>query len=175
LRERKVGDLRDGARRVLELVDLEQVFSVNSSYTTRDRTLSPPFRVETQLRVLGRQHGTHIEVWARYVTEAFKDVSEGESTGVWSAEVEYVATFGFVDGIPTASCAEEDVEAFALLVGTPAIHPYAREHTQAMTGRSQYPAFTLGLLNSLAELPDEHVIQLEEREDNDPGEGASTA
>jgi hypothetical protein len=50
-----------------------------------------------------------------------------------------------------------------------------RGTTQAMTGRSQYPAFTLGLQNSLAELPDERVIQLEEREDTGPGGADSSS
>lgn len=108
----------------------------------------------------------HIESWARYETVAQSDDVENP-VDVWTALVECVAVFELDD--PDLAISEDPVEAFGLLMGMPVLHPYAREWTQTLTSHSQYPAFTLGLIDSPAEFDPGHVNEFPDRENPEPG------
>lgn len=125
-----------------------------------DRDQEPPFECSTELQVRGVLDGHRLECWSRYETTAR---GADETVRVWTVVVECVASFVLdaADVIAT----EEQVEAFALVVGTPVLHPYAREWTQTLTSHSQYPAFTMGLLEPLGELDPEQTVELPVRGD----------
>lgn len=161
MRKRTVAELREDAKVILPAANLEQVYAIHTSMQVHNRHQATPLQCETTLLVKGQQIDDHIEAWARYDTTASADGDDGEPIPVWTVVLECVATFGLSDSelAPT----EDQLEAFALLVGTPALHPYARAWTQTLTSHTQYPAFTLGLLDSLAELDPDHVITLPER------------
>lgn len=129
-----------------------------------DREQSTPFQCQTELQVRGSQPGRYVESWARYETTARSGDGSDGSVLVWTAIVECVARFSL--DAPDFVASDDQLEAFALLVGTPALHPYAREWTQTLTSHTQYPAFTLGLLDSLAELDPEYVLELPDRDDS---------
>lgn len=167
MRRRTVAELRIDAKVLIPHVNLEQVYAVNTSLRVHDRNQATPFNCETDLRFKGERVGGRIEAWTRYETNAHTD-SAGETgapdsaTPVWTALVEAVAVFTLDD--PDLNVTEDQIEAFALLVGMPILHPYAREWTQTLTSQSQYPAFTLGLVESPAELDPEQVIEFPERD-----------
>lgn len=145
-------------------MNLEQVYAVNTSLRVHNRSQTTPFSCETDLRVKGERSSGRIETWARYETTAHADAEGQEadsSTAVWTAIVEGVAVFTLED--PGMQVSDDQLEAFALLVGMPILHPFAREWTQTLTGHSQYPAFTLGLIESPAELDPDHVIEFPDR------------
>lgn len=50
------------------------------------------------------------------------------------------------------------LESFAMMMGPPTVHPFAREFVQGLTGRGNYPPFTLELLTPLGALPDDEVV-----------------
>lgn len=172
MRSRAIGDLREDAKVVLEHADLEQVYAVNTSLQVHDRNQVPPLTVESDLRVRGEQIGDRVEAWARYETTARRDPSDGTDADeaieggvvvdVWTVRIECVAVFKLDD--PDLSLTDDQVEAFALLVGMPTVHPYAREWTQTLTGHSQYPAFTMGLIDSPAEGDPEDVLEFPDDE-----------
>lgn len=161
MRRRTVGELRGDAKVLVPHVALQQVYTVHTSFRVHDRNQQTPFRSATELRVNGVRNGDRVESHSRYETTARSDTEN--PVDVWTAVVECVAVFRLDD--PDLQISDEELEAFALLVGMPALHPYAREWTQTLTSQSQYPAFTLGLLNSPAELDDEHMIELPDREE----------
>lgn len=154
--------MRESALRVLPYLELDQVYAVQTGLKTHNRFQSPPFRTDTNLRILGRQRNDAVEVWAHYTTDVFTDREDGDEEPVWTVKVECVAVFEAKVEDPDFE--DKDLEAFALLVGAPALHPYAREWTQTLSSHSQYPAFTIGLLDSIAELPEDEEIELTEPE-----------
>lgn len=164
MRSRTVGELRDDAKTLIPCVELEQVYAVNTSLRVHSRSQTTPFNCATDLRVKGEHANGRVETWARYETTAHADAEEAEadsSTAVWTAIVEGVAVFTLDD--PEMQISDDQLEAFALLVGMPILHPFAREWTQTLTGHSQYPAFTLGLIESPAEFDPGHVIDFPDR------------
>jgi hypothetical protein len=180
VRRRTIADLRSDAKALIPHANLEQVYAVNTSLRVHDRNGSTPLTCETDLLVKGERAGRFLEAWARYETTAHTADAASEGNGavdgdtdspgaaathVWTALVEGVAVFELDD--PDLVTTEDQVEAFALLVGMPILHPYAREWTQTLTGHSQYPAFTLGLIESPAELDSQHVVELPDREATD--------
>lgn len=161
MRTRSVAELRTDAKALLPHVNLEQVYTVHTSFRVHDRSQSRPFKCSTDLRVRGEHNGDVVESWSRYETVARSDSTENP-VDVWTAVVECIAMFRLDD--PDLQISEDRLEAFALLVGMPALHPYAREWTQTLTAQSQYPAFTLGLIESPAEFDADHIIELSDRE-----------
>lgn len=172
MRSRTVRDLKDSARVVLEHVELAQIYTVSSHLETFDRFQDPPFTTDTQLHVVGERRGRAVEVRARYTTDASKErevEKERELISLWAVSAECIATFDIVSDSEDIEFTDDQLEGFALLVGAPAIHPYARELTQDLSGRTLYPAFTLGLLRSFAELDDATEVELADH----PGGGGS--
>ncbi|WP_231250021.1 hypothetical protein [Nocardioides furvisabuli] len=154
-------------------MELAQVYTVGTQLETFDRFQGPPFITDTQVHVVGERRGDAVEVRARYTTDASKereDDGEGEPIPLWTISAECIATFHITGDPEEVEFTDDQLEGFALLVGAPAIHPYARELTQDLSGRTLYPAFTLGLLHSFAELDDQTEIEL-----SDPQGGGATA
>lgn len=158
-----MADLREGAERVLAVCDLSQVYLASSHSQTHNHFVDPPFSTDTSVAVRGHQTAGRVEAWAQYVTEASKleDGSEAPIP-VWTVMVECVAVFDAAVDIPDFS--DDDLEAFAVVMGAPTIHPYAREATQSLSGRSPYPAFTLGLLTPVLAMPDDFQVDFPDRD-----------
>jgi hypothetical protein len=154
VRTRTVGDLREGAARVLARADLDEVYLVRAEIEGAHPVLAPPFETDTDLRVRAlRQHG-QIQAWCRYVVTS---LAEGRTAQqAWRAEVECIACFDYPPELPTPS--EEDLEAFAFVVGSPILHPYGREFLQGLTSKTAYPAFTMGLLLPIDALDDDYEL-----------------
>ena len=163
MRTRTVASLREAADRVLQTADLEEVYLVRSVFDSSELDAKPPFSASTTLQVKGSHVPGRIDVRARYQTVA--TVGDDEPDVVWSAEVECVAVFSVPEDLPIHS--DDDVEAFAIVMGGPTLHPYAREYTQSLTAKSAYPAFTLGLLVPVLAFPDDHELELTDREEPD--------
>lgn len=160
MRVRSVGELRDSARPLLGDLRLEQIHVLRCELETFDQDQEPPFSTETGFEVTGvRSHNT-VEARASYVTSAFKRLEDDETVPIWSVEVECAAVFA---GADLDQFTDEQIEAFSVLVGAPAIHPYVRELTQSLTSRTVYPAFTMGLMKSFAEMPADTEIEFPDR------------
>jgi hypothetical protein len=143
---------------------LSQIYLHDSSLTTHNRNLAPPFHVETGINVRARRRSDGaVEVWATYITDVSTQDRQDGDIPVWTVSLRIVARYERLDdGEPAEGepFTRDDLEAFALLVGAPAIHPYAREWTQTLSSHSQYPALTMGLMQSIAELPEDQTIDL---------------
>jgi hypothetical protein len=165
LRSRTVGELRDSARALLGELGLEQIHILRCELETFDREQEGPFSTDTGFQVTGIRQGDAIEARALYVTEAVKKLDDGDTVPIWTIEVECAAVFEGTDGADLDAFTDDQIEAFAVLVGAPALHPYVRELTQSLSSRTMYPAFTLGLMASFAEMPPDFEIEFPDRSD----------
>ena len=183
--EYSVQNLREATSRVLEDLDLDQVYMVNCHIDTRahlsNRELKSAYTVRTKI---DRNESGDVFAWAKYVVFALGDDGTGdlpddagdltealiEETFAWRVETEWIAKYS---GPPDAVSAHstEDLSAFALLMAPPTLHPYVRDLVQSLTGRSQHAAFTLGLLTPISAMPDDEVVDIfSENELDDSGE-----
>ena len=173
--EKTVGELRAGANAVLADVELQEVFLARSNLASRprqesDATLSVGFSAQTRFDL--RSDGD-LHVWLKYLVFALppseaEKVSSAESEideeqmlerSAWSIESEWVAKYsGDADTLSEHTHAE--LNAFAIVMGPPTVHPYARDLVQSLTGRSEHAAFTLGLLTPVSAMPDDAVIDI---------------
>jgi preprotein translocase subunit SecB len=158
-----VQELRSVADRLVEGLDLEQVFVASCSFETGDTTQEPPFTTDTTIQVMGSKDGSHIETRSIHVTEAVKEASDGDKVLVWEAKVECVAVFS---GENAETLSEDDLEALAIIVGSQTLHPYARDMTQILTSHSAYPALTLGLLIPAQLMSGDVEVELPDRTEN---------
>ncbi len=174
--ERTVGDLRIDAGSVLRLVDLSGTFLMNSGFESRYRTgefgLVTAFAVNTKVE----RSASALLCWVRHrawclvgseeleLPDDPEDIPETviEEHLAWRAESEWVAQYTPLDGADLMAPAAEAVTAFGMVMAPPTIHPYAREHFQALVSKSPYPAFTLPHLTPISQLPDDEVIQIED-------------
>lgn len=140
------------------IADLSQVYLAAAHLVTHEFRQDPPFTSDTNVQVkYERPRADTLEIWARYVTNvSTAEEDPAARTPVWTIEVECVAEYELAGD---AQLQDLGCEAFAVLVGAPAIHPYAREWTQSLSSQSRYPALTLGLMGSLAEMSDDHVVE----------------
>lgn len=82
--------------------------------------------------------------------------AEGD-TEVWNAAVEVHGQWllSTVEGLTP-----EHAQAFALAVGSMALHPYARSQIQMLVVSAGYPVFTLDVLQSLLEPGEDGLVDL---------------
>lgn len=160
--EQTVGELRSAATRVLDFVQLREVVTASVNFQAPPRPAAAPFDADTVLQVKAdRSRPNEVQAWCRYTSTCLTTDSEAEE--VWAATVEVVGLFDVDD--PEVEFSELELKAFGLLVGAPAVHPYARALLQSLTAGSVYPAFTLGLMNPVGNLPEDEVIQWTEEDD----------
>lgn len=165
MRTRTVAELREEIKTLAPSLSLEQIFAAKTSFETFTRANGALGNCQTEALVRAECVGRTIEVRARYITT-------GEIGGVddtvppkeaWTAMVEGVAIFALGDSFTEVTNGQ--VEAVGVLLGLPALHPYAREWTQTLTGQSQFPAFSMGLMDSPSELPADTEIEFPESGD----------
>ena len=83
--------------------------------------------------------------------------TEGENRWSVAVEVHGYWTLGSLDELR-----EENAQAFALAVGSMALHPYARSQVQSMVTAAGYSPFTLSVLQSLLEPePEDELVDLD--------------
>lgn len=160
MRKRTVAELREGADRVLKRADLAAVYVASASLLTHRRDGEPPFNVDTTIQVHGELVDGRIEARAKYVTSAHSTNDDELESPIWTVELECVASFDLAADSPAVP--ENDLEAFAVVMGPPTVHPYARELTQSLSSRTPYPALTLGLMRPILAFPDDHVVEFPE-------------
>ena len=153
-----ISEVREGARRVSDGVRLDQIYLVSLTFQSEARFSDEQFLVDTSLRVRA-DYGPNstIIVSARHESTARKE-SDSESKTSWRATVEHEARFDIVG--PLEDISDDDFMAFAIDVSTDILHPYSREAIQSMTGRSSFPAFTLGRSKSIWEKPAEDLVEI---------------
>lgn len=156
-------------------VSLSHVFLERSEFETREIGDASNLQVAYFVRTKnGRDNVGGLRAWVQYVVFALPDeVSSRLSDSmidltpelvdelfVWKIEMNWISQYV---GEPKAvnSFADQDLEAFALVMGPPTVHPYARELAQSITSRSAYPAFTMGLLTPITALPDDELVQIQ--------------
>lgn len=173
--ERSVGELRRDAGKVLDVVELESVYLVDSKYESQVQAgeikLVSAYAVETRS---GRSERS-VTVWVRHRAFALavtdeddvpKDAAELSEAFVderyaWRAETDWVAEYSAPAGSTDAFTTKE-LNAFAMVLGPPTVHPYARELVQSLVARGRYPAFTMGLLIPISAMRDDEVIEIED-------------
>jgi hypothetical protein len=168
-RDTTVGEMRELASKVLQHVTLRDISLASLAVRGAIPLLSGPFDVEQEVSVKGEQLAGRnaVQAWAKYEVTATRHREDqpvkqsGSADPAWAVTCEIVADYpGDADSLPEFKA--EELNAFALLVGLMAIHPYARETVQSMTGRLGYPPFTLEMLTPISGQADDVVIEMSE-------------
>ncbi|WP_323095686.1 hypothetical protein [Intrasporangium sp. YIM S08009] len=174
-----VGELRERAARVLQAVTLRDVSLHSISAKGANPHLAGPFTVKQGINVKGEasENGDGVQAWAMYQVEAFPTSDEGHpdsssAEAAWSLNIEMIADYPFESG-SGERFDREHLMAFSIIVGLMAIHPYARETVQNITGRLGYPPFTLEMLEPVSAGDDDDIIQIEMDPDSLAGGAAS--
>lgn len=176
---RSIAELRTAAAAAFDAYDVARVFVTTMDFECTTNDYEPPYSVVTYFHLSGRQVSEdEIEVRARYVVEARQSREdprgaagdpESDQTGqdrdapgplIWRAVVEYASSL--VAENESSVLNEEELAAFATIHGSQLLHPYVRETVQSMTGRSPFPAYSLGLLMPLSDFPDDQMIEVED-------------
>jgi len=98
------------------------------------------------------------EVTAEPVETTEFEVEDDEDRWSVAVEVHGYWTLESIDGL-----GEENAQAFALAVGSMALHPYARTQIQSLVTAGGYPAYTLSVLHSLMEPdPEDGLVDLDQ-------------
>jgi hypothetical protein len=126
-----------------------------------------PFQVSQDVNVKGEQSSDRLSVhaWALYRVEATLEAGPDaeqppEGGSAWSLTMEMVADYPTDENVEAPEFDGGELSAFALLIGLPAIHPFAREAVQNMTGRLGYPPFTLEMLTPISAHPDDELVEM---------------
>lgn len=171
--DRTVRDLREGAARVLSAVNLESVILVDSEHHSMPQEFDGALKVVYSIEVSSRQGPGAVECQVGYSafaipSEVLAEDFDGGSDihpeliaahAAWNSESVWVAFFRRTDDTGE-EFEPSDLQAFAMLMGPPTVHPYARELLQSLTARSPYAAFTLELLTPLSALEDDEIVEI---------------
>jgi hypothetical protein len=154
--EISVRNLRDNAQRVLDVAELAEVALQGAEFKAHETDPIETLETKVELNV----HSGRNENWVLARCEYSVEATEvGNSANVaWTAKIECIA---YYECKSPSQFTSEELQSFALIVGAPTLHPFARSHLQMLTALSRYPAYTLGLLKPLSALPDEHVISID--------------
>lgn len=168
-RDTTVGEMRELASKVLQHVTLRDISLASLVVRGATPLLSGPFDVEQEVSVKGEQPDGRnaVQAWAKYEVTAMQNREAQPADQSISVDPAWAVTCEFVADYPCDSGSlpefnADELSAFALLVGLMAIHPYARETVQSMTGRLGYPPFTLEMLTPVSGEADDVVIKMSE-------------
>lgn len=173
--EVSVGELRAATQDVLGLVDLSSVYLATSSFAARpsnsdDEELASAYSVQTRCE----RSSQWLRCWIKYDAFALRAGPDGlpedpedlspqqiEELYAWRSTTEWVAEFNSLGSDLVENTELINCSAFALVIGPPTVHPYAREHLQGLIAKSPHAAYTLGLLQPITAMPDDRLIELE--------------
>lgn len=150
-----VGRLCGFASEVLSYLQIHDV----RIYRTECRGAHPvadgPFQVNWSAQVRAEQPDGDVDCFSRY------DITARGAAGVqaWTVVLEVVGVWRMTAGsIPAFD--DDHLTSFALAIGVPALHPYAREAVQSAVSRLGYPPFTLEMVSSVANGDPDDAIDL---------------
>ena len=150
-----VGQLREWAQAVLDEVDLTNVRLRSLECRAAPRPVAGPFAVDMDLRFSGqRVDDLLVESVSTYEVVCRARESDREA---WSVVCELVGDYRAVDD-ELSEFTDDQLDAFAMVIGVVQLHPYARETVQSASGRLGYPPFTLDNLTPISAHPDEDEI-----------------
>lgn len=167
-----VGELRKDAQAALDHVSLSDIYLADGKWSCSDpASLGSDLTVDSAVQVRGELADSELRVWVRYrVTATASGIAEAareawEAFGdielpdvAWNSDSEWVASYAY-DG-DASTLDSRQVHSFALVMGPPTVHPYARHLVQDWTSKSWFPAFTLDLLSPISGLPDDASVQV---------------
>jgi len=154
-----IADLRSQASQVNDGAELDTITLVRLDFTIGEASTEQRINVENNLIVRGIASGRRVQALGHYWVSAQPEgAPDDDAPFVWRVLIEVSANYLRNE---EADFAEQDLDAFALMIGAPALHPYAREVLQSITARSPFPAYTLGQLIALSSFPDDQVLELE--------------
>jgi hypothetical protein len=146
---------------VLHRVGACDIRLANLKLSSETPTGNVTLQVSTELTIGADFVGTPAKAIicvSRYVVEAKPAEEDADEDGNrWSILVEHHGqwSLGSVDGLDLAHA-----QAFALAVGSMALHPYARAEIQSRIEATGYPGFTLDVMQSLLEPDEDGLIDL---------------
>lgn len=156
----KVAELKDNARMVLGKVeDISDVRLSSLSCEGHQIEYLGPLTVTTAIEVSGRQSRANdqVEVVVKYSLDAA--TPENPRRPAWETRLEMIGTWRQSEPCALPGIA---LTCFAVAVGTMTLHPYAREVVQSTVSRLGYPGYTMEILNSAAESPENSEIEVAE-------------
>lgn len=174
MREVTVGEIRELAGEVLENVELRSVFLLSATHSNHPPSESSEISAVWTIHLAASQTDAAIEVKVRYEAYAVDSTvlpQEGEIDSevldehyLWRSESEWMIIYAnSTQEVPRFG--KPQLDAFAMVMGPPNAHPYARQHLQSMTAMGPYPAFTMELFTPVTSFPNETVFELSETSD----------
>lgn len=175
---RTVAELRALAQRVLDHVKLEDTFLSSVESSGSSSPTEGPFDVNSKLGVRGAQRsdGT-VETWSRYDLSAVPTGAsdDPQAERAWHMEFELVAVFTpdqdsteeDAEPEPVEKFTQDELQSFALVVGSVTLHPFARELARDLSARLGYAAYTLPLLEPVSARPDDAPVEFDFEDEED--------
>lgn len=146
--------VRECSMAVLAHVRIEDVHVLDASFHGVHPVQDGPFEVDWSVQIKAQQEEVTLDCFSRYEVTA----TGAEGAEAWAMQLELVGSWRMADDTPEFD--DEHRTCFALAVGVPALHPYAREAIQSGVSRLGYPPFTMEMITSVANRDPDDVIDL---------------
>lgn len=153
-----IQELRERASQVLKEADISGVRLVRMDCRGSHPKGGGTLVVSAQVDVSGSSpSSTQVEAGVRYAVRAALG-EDDNAEEAWTVKVELAATW---DHPHPEKFEELDFQCFAMAMGLPTIHPYARELLQSTVTRMGFPPYVIEMIEPVTARPDSEELDIE--------------
>lgn len=156
-----LGQLRSASQLVLDHASLRIVSLQRAVFEVAAPDVDPPFDTNIVVQVSGDvTNASTLLTTANYQVNCYTGTPDpADRVDVWSVSLSIAAEWQ-ISEIDLADIDQIAIRGFSLTTAAPLLHPYARETIQDLTARSAYPAYTIGLMESISNIPDTYEFDI---------------